>query len=152
MDAAMRYIRQSTPLREWLATRSACLAANSTFRIPIVRAVARPRADGSDVITSACGLLSDADLRSGAGRQLPRCLSADGLAARCDRVGAQPRRRPGRSGLRGASRGWAAPAGLGTARPPPRRGGKRHRTDRAARAPGRLPDQIAGTLPIPLIW
>jgi acetate kinase len=52
-------------------------------------------------VPSACDPLSGADLRPGAGCLLPRQLPAPGRAARRGRLGAQPARWPGRSGLRG---------------------------------------------------
>ena len=52
------------------------------------RAFARCRISGCRVLLSACGPLSGADHRSGAGRQLPRCLPADGPAALRARLGA----------------------------------------------------------------
>ena len=97
---------------------------------------------GPPGVPSACGALSGADLRPGPGRLLPRHLPPPGRAARRDRLGAQPARRPGRSGLRGPARGRPPPGRLGAHRPPP---GRRRQRSHPARTPGRslrLPHQV----------
>jgi len=69
-------------------------------------------------------------------------VPADGRAAWCARVGAQPRRWQGGGRLRGARPGRAAPAGVGAAGSPPCRSDGRRRAGRAARRIGHIPDQV----------
>jgi acetate kinase len=93
-------------------------------------------------VPSACDPLSGADLRPGAGRLLPRQLPPPGRAARRGRLGAQPARRPGRSGLRGQARGGPPPGRLGAHRPPPGRRRQRRHPARTPRRPSHLPHQV----------
>ena len=119
------------------------MIARDTARLVAAPSVGPVPGRGSSPAYRLRGALSGADLRPGAGRLLPRQLPPPGRAARRDRVGAQPARRPGRSGLRGPGRGRPPPGRLGARRPPPGRRQRRSRPPRTPRGTGRLPHQVA---------